>query len=116
MIARGEQTDPATGDTVPRALRLIPILLLLLLALRPPETLGASMAFCSALAVLFLLAAWRPASAGGGRVWLVVGAAVALPACMAGSAPGAAVQPVAEKEVSGGRTDQMKCKMLPVRE
>jgi hypothetical protein len=68
----------------------IPLGLLVLLALFPPETRGESMVVAAGL--IALLALWIRRSGG---LAIVVAAAVAIPAALASGSPAAAVQPLA---------------------
>jgi O-antigen ligase len=74
-----------------RSALAVPLVLLLLLAIFPPETRGDSMVACSALVALHVLLSWREVTAVSGRSLVLVAAALALPAAMTAGSPAAAV-------------------------
>jgi O-antigen ligase len=75
--------------------QLIPLLLLPLLALRPPENPGWSMAAAAVLIAFLVLLAWNGSGRTAERALFLAAAALALPAAWAAQAPGAAVRPLA---------------------
>jgi hypothetical protein len=99
-VSRTDHQSPFGSQRNPA--RWIPLVVLPLLALLPPETRGESMAATALLIAVLSLCAWRAGAWTGEQLAVVIAAVLVIPSARFALAPGAAVLPSALVLVAAG--------------